>query len=231
MTRTWRTALIAAFAVASLGSCGRTSRPMAPEPTAPHPTSPALAVKMLEWAIANRDVDMIAGLLTSDMVFLTAGLDSAGNPARVPKDRDWVLAALRSLLLGVPGQFEPAEIHLSFDRDLIPFPDPRPGHVDSLFKTVRTSVDLKVRDPSTSNVWEVTGYLLFFAVRGDTASIPPDRVGEPGVRESTRWWFSRIEDETIEGAGAPGSSGHPSRRETVGSVLEYYWLRAEPAAR
>ena len=225
MTRTWSTVLIAAVVAASLGACGRASRTMAPENTAPVPTSPGLAVRALEWAFVNRDVEVLAELLTEDMLFGTAGLDSAGNPSRVEKDRAWLLACAENMFNGSAEHPPASSITLAFDRNFVALPDTRPGfQVDSLFKTIRTSLDFKV-NIGEGDIFEVSGYAQFYLVRGDIAAIPRDLIDRGFVKDRNRWWISRWEDETVEGPGAPGASAHPTKMATFGSILELYSLR------
>lgn len=224
MNRTWSTVLIAAVVATSLGACGRASRTVAPENTAPVPTSPGLAVKALEWAFVNRDVDVLAELLSDDMLFATAGLDSAGNPSRVEKDRAWLLACAENMFNGTAEHPPASSITLAFDRNLIPLPDLRPGHADSLFKTIRTSLDLKVVT-GDGNTFEVTGFALFYLVRGDVAAIPKELIARGFLPDRNRWWIWRWEDETLEGSGATGASAHPTKSATFGRILELYSLR------
>lgn len=228
MTKSWRAWLIAMIAAASLAACGQTTRTVVPVETAPEARSPLLAIRLLEWAFAHRDLDAIDGLLTADLELVSASLDSAGNPTRLPRDRAWVMDALRSLFEGVPGQHPPAEVRLALDRNLIAFPDPRPGKSHVHHRTIRTSMDFIVMDPSTTNVQEATGSLLFYLVRGDAAAIPPGSLGDPGASDSTRWWVERIDDETIGAEGAPQLGASPSRSITFGGILAYYRSRLVP---
>ncbi len=202
---------------------------VAPIDVAPAFNTPANTVRRLEWAVNQRDLETVAGLLAADLICEAQALDSAGNVVRQPRDRAWVLEALRSLFEGVPGRYEPAQVTLDLDRDLIAFPDTRAGSSPVHRRTVRTSMGLRVRDPSTSSTFEVRGYLLFYAVRGDSAAIPSDQVAESGVSDSTRWWIDRVEDETLTAEPSPPrTSAHPARSWSLSSLLEYYRVRAIP---
>lgn len=164
-----------------------------PGPTA---TSPQGAVRLLEWAIGQRDLEAIEGLLTEDFEYRCVAVDSAGNVYRAVRNRGEVLAALRRVFLGAPGQPPATSVTVRFARNLVPFPDPRMGYVDSLFKSIRTSVDVRV-GVGPDSVLETTGSAVIYTTRGDTAAIPHElrARGFP----PNKWWISHIEDETFVG--------------------------------
>lgn len=198
-----RVLLLLAAILASLGVAG-CFNPFSPvilservTTVAPRPTTPQNAVKLFEWCWVNRGVEEYKELFTEDYVFVSGALDSAGNPSKeIQARRDDEIQTAENMFIGSAERPPAARITLNFDRNLIPFPDPRPGYVDSLFKTIRTSVDLKV-EIGDGTTLEVTGNALFYLVRGDTAAIPAELKARGFVKDRSRWWISRWEDETI----------------------------------
>ena len=210
-----------ALALALLVFAGCSTRTTVPRvESVSGPTTPQNAVKLFEWAFVNRDLPTIASLLTADFEFLTAGTDSAGNPARVPVGRDSVLSSLRAMFESVP----PAEVTLNFDQNLRALPDPRPGREDSVHRTIRTSVDLHLVDPVTTSTYEVTGYLLFYLVRGDFASLPADQVALGARPDRNRWWIERLDDEMIA-TEATHASANPTSTINFGWILRLFRWR------
>ncbi len=205
-------------AILAGGGCSRDQSPMAPVAMAPAATSASNAVRLVEWAINHRDVQALRGLLSDDAVFVAAGGDSAGNPTRTAWTRGTLLAALERLLVGSSDHPPAQSVAIQLDRNLIDRPDTRLGKSAPVHRQVRTTVDLQVvMDPTAS--FEVSGNLLCFATRGDSAAIP----SELGVRaDSLRWWLDRIEDETITHAASPPARAHPVRQVTLGQVLALY---------
>jgi hypothetical protein len=61
-------------------------------------------------------------------------------------------------------------------------------------------VNLKV-DIDEGNALEVTGFALFYVVRGDSAAIPPELYSRGFRPDSLRWWIERWEDETLAPEG------------------------------
>ena len=223
MSRT-RSILLCVALAGALGSCD-TARKLAPVDTGPAASSPAGAVQRLGWAFDHRDIGAVAGLLAADLQFQTFETDSAGNaPALVQWPRDSVLVALRSLFDGVPGVSGPATVKLSLDANLLPFPDTRVGKNAKWHKTVRSSADLRVADPASGSRFEVTGYLLFYLTRGDSAAIPADQAALGARADSSRWWIDRLDDETLGGIGvhAEPAQTNPSHQFTFGQILRFY---------
>jgi len=210
----------------ALAGCGHGTRSTAPAVGGASVVadSPANAVRVLESAMNTRDVDAIAGLLTGDFQFVTASTDSVGSTApSVPWTRDTFLATLQGLLVGTADRPPAEQVSLTFDQNLVPFPDTRPGRNPKWHEQVRTSVNFKVRVDSGSTI-EVTGGALFFLTRGDSAQIPQDLVVRGLRSDSTRWWMDHFEDETLSGAGLSSPrSTNPSKNMTLGQVLSL-WL-------
>ena len=202
--RTAAASLVATGLLLAGAGCDRS--PTAPKPAnlAPAASSPAGAVRLLEWAINNRRVDAVDGLLTDDFTFARAGTDSAGNPNPSAWPRDTVLAAIQGMLVGSPNRPPAERITLSLDRTLVPLPDPRPGKVSMWHKTILTSVLVTVR-VDANNTYEVEGNARFFLTRGDSAAIPAELKARGAEPDSSRWWFDRWEDETLGGAGIVGN--------------------------
>ena len=193
--------------------------------TGPVPTTPQNTVKLFEWAVVNRDVETLEQLFTADFAYVSAGTDSAGNPTRVEYGgRDWMLSVLRCMLVGGGAEHPPAaRIALDFDQNLRPQRDPRAGYQDqdSLYKTIRTAVDLTI-DIGDGTTLEVTGYALLFLVRGDVALIPADLVARGFEPDRNRWWISRWEDETIASEGVQRHGSDPAGKLTLGAILRLY---------
>jgi hypothetical protein len=210
-------------AIAVLG-CGCATTLVTPEPVdePPPASSAAAAVQRFAWGFNHKDVEVVRGLLTDDFQFITAGLDSAGNPDRVPVPnvpnvRAWFLAALAAM------SDSSSSMSMVLDRNLVAFPDTRAGKAPRFHKQIRSSADVRVRFRAPDGHVEVTGNLLFFVTRGDSAAIPADLIGRGFKPDSTRWWLDRIEDETLVGAAAVSSATQPSGRITFGLLLEYFY--------
>lgn len=165
---------------------------------APVPNSPSNCIRLFEWCYNNRAIDEYRELFTDDYTFKFAAGDSAGQNRDRPQDRDEELAIAENLFVGSSDRPPASRIVLDFDKNLIPFPDTRPGMNGKWHKTIRTTVNLKVEIGDGSTL-EVTGFALFYLVRGDSARIPTDLPG--ATNDSTRWWISGWDDETIPPSG------------------------------
>jgi hypothetical protein len=200
---------------------------------APSPTTPIKAVKLFEWCWVNRGVEEYKELFTEDYVFVSAAKDSAGNPSReIQARREDEIQTAENMFIGSAERPPAAKISLSFDRNFVPLPDTREGYRDhdSLFKTIRTTVALMV-DIGDGTTLEVTGYALFYLVRGDTAAIPKELKDRGFKKDKSRWWISRWEDETIAPEGglvanadrrARPAGGAPTVRMTISELKRYY---------
>ncbi len=182
---------------------------------APSPTTPQNAVKLFEWCWVNRGVEEYKELFTEDYVFLSAGLDSAGNQTReIQARRDDEVETAANMFIGT-AERQPAEnITLNFDRNLIPFPDTRAGKNPTWHKTIRTSVALTVKIDESSTL-EVTGYALFYLTRGDSAAIPAELKSRGFKPDSLRWWIDRWEDETLAPEGLPRNRARRAGAQTT----------------
>src|SRR5688572_10576717 len=218
-----RRPLVLAIAFVALAGCStRTTVPRVA--SGPEPTTSQNAVKLFEWAVVNSDVESLEQLFTADFAYVSAGTDSAGNPTReVYGGRDWVLGVFRCMLDGGGAESPPAaRISLAFDQHLRPQRDTRVGYADqdSLYKTIRTPLDLNI-DIGDGTTIEVSGYALFFLVRGDVAVIPADLVARGLEPDRNRWWISRWEDETIAGEGVR-LGADPASGRSLGTILRLY---------
>ena len=219
MRRTHRL-LIAAAAPLLLAGC---FNPFAPQiltervtSTAPTPTTPQNAVRLFEWCWKFRGVEEYKELFTEDYVFISAGLDSAGNQSRdIQARRDDEMITAENMFIGSAERPPAAKIVLDFDRNLIAFPDSRPGKTPKWHQTVRTSVNLKV-DIDEGNALEVTGFALFYLVRGDSAAIPAELKARGFKPDSLRWWIERWEDETLAPEGLVAGDGASRLQPTGG---------------
>ena len=174
---------------------------------APAPTTPQNAIRRFEWCWVNRGVQEYKELFTDDYVFISAGLDSAGNPSReIQARRDDEVQIAQNMFIGSADRAPAEKITLLFDRNLISRPDTRQGKNAKWHQQIRTSVDLRVQIDSNNSV-EVQGNALFFLTRGDSAAIPAELGFRP---DSLRWWIDRWEDETL-GSGT-GVRTAPSAR-------------------
>lgn len=193
-----------------------------PEAAAPAAASAAGALQRLQWAVNQSRPELLDELLSGDFELVRAGVDSAGNLAQVSVPRDSVLVAFRSMLEGVPGRSLPAKARLELDRNLIEFPDTRPGRDPHVHRSVRSSFDLSVRDVTDESTYEVTGVLLIHASRGDSVALPASSTSRS---DAGRWWITRIEDEAFAGPGARRTSAHPASKPSLWQLLEYYLAR------
>ena len=205
------------FAVLLLPGCDRAGRPMAPVTTPPVADSPAHAVRVLEWSFANRDPEVLEGLFADDLAYVTAAVDS--TDAVEVWDRSRLLNSIVVFFRGDPTGPAPAsKLSLVFDQSLRAQPDPRPGRAADVHQAIRTAVDFKVVH-ADEGVSEVTGHVLFYLTRGDSAEVPLELMTRL-AHSSSRWWISRIEDETLPSGGlAPNPAGATS----LSDVLRRYW--------
>ena len=203
------------FLVAALSGCSTTVVAPAPAEEQPAASSAVGAVSRLAWGFSHKDIDVVRGLLADDFLFVTAGTDSAGNPARVPpNDRTWFPAALAALM------DSSSTVSFVVDGNLVAFPDSRPGHNRTWHKQVRALVHVVIRGSGPIGNFDVTGYALFFATRGDSAAIPQEQRTRGAVPDSKRWWLDRYEDETLAGAGMRDAG--QARELTLGVLLAYF---------
>ena len=191
------------------GSCSTSPRTsvsqlLGPRPlveSAPRPDSPANLLRLLEWCWIHRDVARYHELFTDDFRFVFSALDPAGNAWRdQPWTREDEIEAFTHLVNGGgPDQPPAIGITLLLDRNFRITDDPTPGKVAPWYRTIRTSVSMRVRADQER---DISGYANFFMVRGDSALIPADLIARGFRPDSTRWYIERWEDDTFQEAGA-----------------------------
>jgi len=233
--------VVAAVLAVGIAACSRSSDTgwsllLAPRSqAAPTPDSPQSLLRLFEWCYNSRNVERYRELFTEDFRFVFSSLDPAGSGYRdYPWAREDEITYFSALINGGGPDRPPAtSLNLHLDRNLIVLDDPRPGKGGRWHKKVRTSVTLSI-----------TGFASFFAVRGDSASIPSDLIARGFQPDSTRWYIERWEDET-SGLGsayratsttrAGGAGTHrgqvagaqPSKSTTWGTLKVLY--HSEPA--
>ncbi len=199
--------------------------------TAPSPTTPAEAIRLFAWCWVNRGVEEYKELFTDDYVFQSASLDSAGNGGRdIITRRQEEIETAENIFIGSAERPPASKITLNFDRNLVPFPDTRPGKNSTWHKTIRTSVDLKV-EVGDGSVLEVTGYALFYLTRGDSAAIPAELKARGFKPDSLRWWIDRWEDETLASEGGAARPARPGAGRLFTIPVSMQQLKARWAPR
>lgn len=186
---------------------------------APVPNSPSNVIRLFEWCYNNRAIDEYRELFTDDYVFKFAVGDSAGQNRDRPVDREEELTATTNLFVGGSDRPPASRIVLDFDKNLFALPDTRPGKNGKWHKALRTTVNLKVEIADGSTI-EVTGFALFYLVRGDSAAIPTDLPG--ATNDSTRWWISGWDDETIPPGNMAQARALPATRSARSAMLPAY---------
>ena len=218
MRRTRRFTIAAALGMSTALAVGCSTEIVAPPPLdePPAASSPSGAVQRFAWGFNHKDVEVVSGLLTDDFQFISAVTDSAGNQTREQRgDRSWFLVALAAL------RDSASTVSFAMDQNLVPFPDSRVGKNPAFHEQVRSSVHVSVRFKAPDGNVEITGNLLFFLTRGDSAAIPQELIGRGVGPDSTRWWMDRMEDETLAGGGVV-SATQPSKKNTFAGLLEYF---------
>ena len=209
-----------ALVAASLGSgCSDSSGPgaipwalLAPKPPpAPTANSPQNAARLVEWCWTRLDTTSYRTVFADDYLFVFAALDPYGNAYR---DTAWTRTDERISFHHLVAGGEASQPRATFatcifDRNFRVSNDPRPGKTSPWHELIRTSITLHV----TTEVDEqsITGYANFFLVRGDSAAV--------GVRDSTRWYVERWEDDTFSDLGARTM---PTKKATWGSLKVLY---------
>ncbi|HEY6196488.1 MAG TPA: hypothetical protein VI504_15760 [Candidatus Eisenbacteria bacterium] len=195
---------------------------------APSPTTAQNAVKLFQWCWVNRGVQEYRELFTDDFTFQSFETDSAGNaPRQILTRRNDEVETAQNMFIGSAERPPAEKISLDFDPNLHAFPDTRPGKEDfNLHKTIRTSVNLRVKIDSDNEV-DVTGYALFYLTRGDVAKIPGDTGLKP---DPLRWWIDRWDDETLSGNNLVAGRARPAAaqlviRETMAQFKARYQTR------
>ena len=172
---------------------------------APAPNSPTNVVRLFAWCWLNRDPALYAEIFTDDYRFQFAPNDSAGNPYQgSPWIREYELSSAQHIFAGGADKPPASDIQITIDNLLVARDDARPGKSAKWHKQVNTHVDLKITfdQNGSPDVNSIQGYALFYLVRGDSATIPPELVAQGFRPDSTRWWIERWEDGTAGSNGA-----------------------------
>jgi hypothetical protein len=173
----------------------------------PAPDTPSNIVRLLEWCYNNRAIAEYRELFTDDYRFQFGALDPYGNAYRNdPWTREDEMISATKLFQGASDKQAAASITLQLDRNFQVRSDPRPGKNSRWHRTIRTSHILSILDASQLRT-DVTGFSLFFLVRGDSALIPQELIDRGFGPDSTRWYIDRWEDESAQ---TPGSSLAPA---------------------
>ena len=169
----------------------------------PVPNQDVEVIRLFAWCWNNRAYQEYTEIFTDDFRFQFAALDSAGSSGRGDfLTRSQELDVARHLFVEGSATEPPAtSIDLTIDPSLISTADSRdkPGarFNPKWHREILTSVLLRIK--TESQEFQVTGHARFFVVRGDSAAIPTELQAQFHP-DSTRWWISRWEDETDEGA-------------------------------
>jgi hypothetical protein len=214
-----RAAVVPALLLLLLAGCSE-KHVLRPVSQIPAPDSPEGIVRLVQWCWNNRDTTRYREVFTQDFQFVFAAGDSAGNAYRDdPFGRDEMLTCATHLFVGGGSTPPAASITLVLDATLYPIADSRPGKDPRWHREVPTSVNLSVTTEGGVE-YHVTGNATFFAVRGDSAAIPPELGFEP---DSTRWYIERWEDYTLgSGSVMTVASPQPARGTTWGQILALY---------
>lgn len=173
----------------------------------PVPDTPSNALRLLEWCYNNRALAEYRELFTADYRFQFGALDKYGDAYKeTPWTREDELTSATKLFQGSTDKQAAASITLNLDPNFSVRNDPRPGTNDRWHRSIRTSHLLRIIDANQVQT-DVTGFSLFFVVRGDSALIPQELVDRGFGPDSTRWYIDRWEDES---AITPGSSLSPT---------------------
>jgi len=181
----------------------------------PQPTSPQQLIRLFQWCYENRAIAEYEELFTDDFRFAFARVDAATYP---PAVRDEEVAIARGLFVdGKASEPRANRITLDLSSPLLPLPDSRPNKPDPWHKEITTHVVLTVeRDIDR---WEITGFVTFYVVRGDSALLPQVLIDRGFGSDSSRWYIERWEDKTDQGqlATAAGETFHEALRSIIGA--------------
>lgn len=181
-----------------------------PENLPPAANSPAGALRLFQYCWRNRDVNQYASMFTDDFCFKCSARDSAGSGSGCDFGRGDELQMAEHLFEAGTATDPPASsIRFDYTSDLVATPDPRPGKDPGWHKQIRAQALLRIDVEDRSN--EIKGPGLFYLVRGDSASIPPDLVVRGFAPDPNRWYIEAWQDETTPESGRPAAAtpAHP----------------------
>lgn len=189
----------------------------------PVPSSATGVLRLFEWCYNNKAIAEYSELFTADYQFLFSPLDSAGADYRgTPWRREDEIISTTQLFVGGGAESPASSILLNLDKNFVVLPDgrtPWPIAFDPTgrwHKTIRTQVLLNIRT-SDGNAIDISGAARFFFVRGDSALIP-DELKPRFQGDSTRWFISRWEDETVQPTIVASSGGALARLRPAGRI-------------
>jgi hypothetical protein len=208
---TWTPGLAALAIVLVLTGCFNPFRPRilgagisTPPPV---PNSPANVLRLLEWCYKNRDPIPYREVFTDDYRFVFSALDPSGNAYRGDTwtREDELISVTKLFQGGEANQPAASSINLNLDRNPVVLNDPRPGKPPPWHISIRTSVILNIEAQGVRT--DVTGSVLFYLVRGDSALIPQELLDRGFGPDPNRWYIERWEDETtVPVSSSPGRS-------------------------
>jgi hypothetical protein len=210
-TTSIRRAGIAALAIAALPLLTGCFNPFAPliapergfVAPPPVPSSATGVLRLFEWCYNNRAAAEYRELFTDDYRFFFNPRDSAGADYRAqPWTREDELISTTQLFQGGSAEAPASSITLHLDRNFVVVPDGRYPW-DALgrwHKIINTQVLLNIRT-TDGNAIDISGSAIFYFVRGDSALIPRELRDRGFGPDSTRWYISRWDDETVQDVG------------------------------
>jgi hypothetical protein len=213
------------FAVA-IGGCSK-RRPHKSVPTQPAPpavplaTTPEEAVRLIEWSWNNRSVPGLRTVLSNDFAFGCAPADTAGNhyPGHALMRADELTSAQHLFVDGTVSELPASHITVTFDPNLVPVQDGRPGKQDMTYHLeIVTSIVVAI--DTDIEAFRLTGSARFHVVRGDSAIIPADLAAAGVIPDAHRWYVDLWEDES--GGPRPGLAAMPARSATLCQVMALY---------
>lgn len=170
----------------------------------PVPSSATNVLRLLEWCYNNKAIAEYRELFTDDYEFKFNARDSAGADYRTNKwRREDELISTSQLFEGGSAEAPASSITLLLDRNFAVLSDPRSIAWDPLgrrHKKINTQVLLNIRTTDGTQI-DISGQAIFYFVRGDSAVIPEELRNRGFGRDSTRWYISRWDDETVQESG------------------------------
>ena len=206
--------------VVGLLACGCSAERLPTTPNVPPPTanSPTQALRLLEWSWNQADMAHYSTLLPADFVFQFAALDPYGNAYR---DHPWNRAdesiSTANVFHGSAQKPAATQILFALDPNFSVRNDPRPGRSGRWHKVIRSNLTLNLIDADQVR-WDVRSVMVFYLVRGDSASLPQDLIDRGVVPDSTLWFLERWEEEEP----APGGRALPAKAPTMGAIKALY---------
>jgi hypothetical protein len=211
----WR--VLAPLMLAAVLGCSKSTAPK-PQPvsTSPGNSTPELSVRSVVWSWNQKNVETYQTLFAQDYHFAFSTLDPAGDAYRgdLWNRDDEMLFAQHLFVGGSPIEPPATSISLSLGTNLTAEPDPRPGRDPRWHKQIATVLTLIVTDPDRQ--MNINGPATFYFVRGDSAHVPAG-----ALRDSTRWYIDRWEDDTSENPGGIAQA-MPVKNFTLGQLKVLY---------